>query len=94
MPHIPIPNRIYCEHVTITRDTLTPEHTTLHATCVTCQKVVDVTVPTADFEAHERIPHTFIQDAYPSLTPDEREIIISSMCGSCFDSLFSDGEDA
>lgn len=30
----------------------------------------------------------FIQDLMPYLTDSERELLISSTCGSCFDSLF------
>ena len=30
----------------------------------------------------------FIQDLMPYLTDSERELFISSFCGSCFDSMF------
>lgn len=32
---------------------------------------------------------SFIQDAMPYLTADERELLISQTCGSCFNKLFS-----
>lgn len=35
----------------------------------------------------------FVQDAFPYLTADEREILISGTCGKCFDSIFGDSED-
>lgn len=36
----------------------------------------------------------FVQEAFPSLTADEREaIFMSGMCSECWDSLFEDEED-
>lgn len=31
-----------------------------------------------------------VQDAFPYLTADQREILISGICGKCFDKMFSD----
>ena len=31
-----------------------------------------------------------IQKAFPKLSADERELLISGICGKCFDSLFSE----
>lgn len=30
----------------------------------------------------------FIQDAMPYLSPSERELLISGICGDCFDEIF------
>lgn len=30
-----------------------------------------------------------VQDAFPYLTADEREILISGICGECFDKMFA-----
>lgn len=35
----------------------------------------------------------FIQDIMPELTPEERELLISQTCDSCFDIIFNLGED-
>jgi hypothetical protein len=35
----------------------------------------------------------FIQDAFPYLTADERELIQSTMCGKCFDKIFPEMEE-
>jgi hypothetical protein len=35
-----------------------------------------------------RLP--LIQDHFPHLTDDERELIISGTCGSCFDDMFGE----
>ena len=32
----------------------------------------------------------YIQDAMPYLSVDERELLISGTCGSCFDKMFGD----
>ena len=32
----------------------------------------------------------FIQDIFPELSADEREILISSTCGKCFDEIWSE----
>lgn len=34
-----------------------------------------------------------VQNAFPYLTPDERELFISRTCGKCFDKMFG-GEDS
>jgi hypothetical protein len=34
-----------------------------------------------------------IQDAMPYLSADEREILISNICGLCFEQMFGEGED-
>lgn len=34
-----------------------------------------------------------IQDAFPMLSPAERELMISGFCGGCFDEMFPEGED-
>lgn len=31
-----------------------------------------------------------IQDAFPDLGDDERELLISGVCGKCFDSMFEE----
>ena len=34
----------------------------------------------------------YIQDAMPYLSVDERELLISGTCGTCFDKMFGGGE--
>lgn len=31
-----------------------------------------------------------IQDALPNLTADERELLVSGICGKCFDKMFAE----
>ena len=35
----------------------------------------------------------YIQDAMPYLSADERELLISGICGPCFDKMFGDSEE-
>jgi hypothetical protein len=54
--------------------------------CRLCDTVHDLTVNVEGFvnwQAGE-----FIQDALPELSCDERELLISGTCGTCFDELF------
>ena len=34
-----------------------------------------------------------IQNAMPYLSPDEREILISGICGRCFDEMYGEDDD-
>ena len=55
-------------------------------TCTQCQKVGWVEAPEEEWDAY--FSGTVAQLAFPSLTPDERELLISHICGKCFDKLF------
>ena len=54
--------------------------------CRLCQETTDLEVNFQGFvnwKAGE-----FIQDALPELSADERELLISGTCSTCFDELF------
>jgi len=55
-------------------------------TCRQCEKVVWVEAPEEEWEAY--LSGTVAQLAFTNLTPDERELLISHICGTCFDKLF------
>jgi hypothetical protein len=59
--------------------------------CVKCQNVHILLVGSDDL--HRWKDGELIQDAMPYLSADEREILISSICGLCFDEMFGEGED-
>ena len=59
-------------------------------TCVCCGTVVKIVAPESDYRLWRSGQH--IQDAMPTLTVDEREILISGICGKCFDGLGGDDE--
>lgn len=57
--------------------------------CRTCGIDHRVMVNSAHLDDYEN--GELVQNAFPYLTPDERELIISRTCGKCFDQMF--GED-
>lgn len=64
---------------------------TVHKTCSMCDKSFAITAPAKEFAAWES--GMLIQRAMSSLSEDERELLISGICGKCFDWLFSDNGD-
>ena len=58
--------------------------------CKTCGTGVEIECDPNDWVAWYE--GKLIQDAMPYLTVDQREVLISGMCGVCFDNLFSEGE--
>lgn len=55
-------------------------------TCFMCNKTYEVEM---DANAYRRwMNGEHIQDVAPELTIDERELLISGVCGKCFDNLF------
>ena len=61
---------------------------TVNRTCILCSE--EVTITTTEEGMTQWYNGEFIQDAMPELTPDEREIMISGICGLCFDKEFTD----
>jgi hypothetical protein len=59
--------------------------------CIKCRDVHILLVESEDYAAWQR--GELIQDAMPYLSADEREILISGVCGRCFDEMFGEGED-
>jgi hypothetical protein len=62
----------------------------LNVQCRKCRDIVHLNVNERDVVAWRN--GRSIQDAMPYLTPDEREILISGICGPCFDAIFSPEE--
>lgn len=58
-------------------------------TCPMCGEKHEVWVNQLDYSRWER-NGVLIQDAFPYLTADEREIIKTGICGRCWDELFGD----
>mgnify|MGYP000595189824 CR=1 FL=1 len=53
--------------------------------CKSCETYVTLEAPEESWVAWEK--GVFVQNAFPGLTPSERELLISGICGKCFDSL-------
>lgn len=60
-------------------------------TCWRCQAEQDVIVPQKGFDQWQNGAN--VQDAFPHLSPDNREFLISQTCGCCFDDLFGDDDE-
>ena len=57
--------------------------------CHSCETIVDVPVKDEELQAWKG--GQLIQDAMPNLTNDQREMLISHTCATCWDDMF--GED-
>ena len=64
------------------------EVTTLTETCKKCSGIEVLRVATQDL--HDWKNGELIQKALPYLTVDQRELLISGVCGPCFDGMFPD----
>lgn len=56
-------------------------------TCKVCNNTHQILVPSVGYTLWAQgLKH--IQDAMPRLSDDERELLVSGICGRCFDKLF------
>lgn len=62
------------------------KYSVLHTTCRICRKKDVLRVDTENY-LNWRAGGS-IQACLPELTPDDREILISGICGKCFDKMF------
>lgn len=60
----------------------------LERTCLICKKKMQINVPAAGYIKWQQ--GSLIQNAMPELSVSDREILISGICGSCFDLSFSE----
>ena len=59
--------------------------------CICCGKVQSVELNESVYMKWIRGEH--IQDVAPELSIDDREFLISGVCGPCFDAMFADEEE-
>lgn len=57
--------------------------------CVECGRTFELTVESDDLRAWNRRDR-HIQDCFPYLTPAQRELFLSRLCGDCFEALFKE----
>ena len=69
-------------------DYKTEGSTHIHATCNMCKKDYDVWVEDEDYK--EWIEGKACEKAFPYLSADDRELLISGTCGPCFDDMFGE----
>ena len=58
-------------------------------TCSSCGDVFRITAPKSAWDA--RANGARVQEAFPMLNSDQREILVSGICGPCFDEMLEDG---
>jgi hypothetical protein len=63
---------------------------TVSYACAKCHQVTKISFNGEDWLRWQE--GEYIQEAMPYLTTDERELMISSVCGTCFDAMFADCE--
>ena len=59
--------------------------------CIVCDDTFDIMVDPNDLNRWAE--GELIQEALDYLNPDERELLLSGICGSCWDALFPDNEE-
>jgi hypothetical protein len=62
--------------------------TIISVSCRECLQKKQFDVETAHYDAWAA--GALIQRAMPEISEDDRELLISGMCGTCFDSMFED----
>lgn len=60
----------------------------LEVKCIECKKVYTVSVCAEGFYKWQ--DGTRIQDVMPNVPEDDRELLMSHMCGKCFDKLIGE----
>lgn len=65
--------------------------TILLVPCFACGETSEMRVRTKDFENYAR--GMLVQDAFPTMSIENREIIVSGMCKECQEKYFNEEED-
>ena len=68
------------------------KHFKLKCVCKECGCKKDIIVLKAAFHAWQYSERMSIQDAFPELSANDRQLIQSGICGLCFDNLFKEDE--
>lgn len=67
------------------------ENTSIEIRCPICRNFTIITVKTVDFVLW--MDGENAQKAFPYLSPNEREALISGICPDCWDKMFSEEDD-
>lgn len=57
--------------------------------CIMCHTKHTILVPVGGYTQWAK-GQAKIQEALPGLTDDERELLVSGICGQCFDKMFAE----
>lgn len=61
--------------------------------CRMCKKIVYLEAKISQWEEYHSSHRRHIQAIFPEMNASDRELLISGICGECFDSLFGQEED-
>ena len=61
--------------------------------CRLCGKVVYLEATVTQWEEYHNPHRRHIQAIFPEMSASNRELLISGICGECFDSLFGQEDD-
>lgn len=61
-------------------------------TCPICKTATTIKVENKDYK--DWVNGKYAQRAFPYLTADQREILISGICGKCYENMFKATEEA
>jgi hypothetical protein len=59
--------------------------------CIVCSEISTIVVTAEQW--YKWKSGTFIQDAFPHLSANERELLQSGICGKCFDKIYPEIEE-
>lgn len=65
--------------------------TTISKVCLTCNVEHRIDIYLDDLMRFHNGTHA--QDAFPYLTEDQRELLISEICGTCFEAMFAEDDE-
>lgn len=63
----------------------------LKVRCSQCQEVITLSITEQQYLDWKKSNQN-IQDYFPNVSADERELLISGVCGKCFDKMFAEDE--
>ena len=63
----------------------------LEKTCIICNSVHEINVTAQQYSDWQN--GALAQKVFTNLSSDERELLISGVCGKCFDCFFEDDDD-
>lgn len=78
---------MYADNVCKYVELVNPHTYTFVGPCIHCQRKYSVKVHGVDLYRYRQGEE--IQNAFPYLTPDQREFLMSGICGECFDKLLA-----
>ena len=75
--------------MTMTMTTMEERNITLKVECVICKKIHELKVTEESVKEYLSPNRRFVQDIFPYLSVEERELLISKVCPKCWNKMFS-----